>query len=196
MRLEEILHALRAEGLEPELTGDANIDFDIDQLTADSRMVRPNGLFVATRGESADGHLFIDKAVNNGAIAIVHEAMPGGHTLVESVSPGIASVRVTNSKVALGIIAAVICDLPSSAVACVGVTGTNGKTTTSFLLYQLFESVGLKSGLIGTIEYRAGRKFIEATHTTPDAIALQRLLSEMRSAGCKYCSMEVSSHAL
>lgn len=196
MLLEEIVAHLERAGLEPKLSGSTPENIEIDQLTADSRQVRSGGLFVAIRGTNHDGHLFIDKAVINGAIAIVHEAMPGHTTPTEGLPSGIASVCVSDSSAALGEIAAALTGHPSSDIACIGVTGTNGKTTTSYLVYQLLESLGRKSGLIGTIEYRSGDRRLASTHTTPDAVVLQKLLAEMREERCTSCAMEVSSHAL
>ncbi|MCB0717111.1 MAG: UDP-N-acetylmuramoyl-L-alanyl-D-glutamate--2,6-diaminopimelate ligase [Bacteroidetes bacterium] len=196
MRLHDIIDRLEAAGLEPVLTGGDNRNFEIDQLASDSRRVGPDGLFVAIRGTSVDGHLFIDKAVTNGAIAIVHEAMPADLAIVGDMPSGIASVHVDNSAGAYGIIASALNGDPSASVGCIGITGTNGKTTTSFLLWSLFELIGERCGLIGTIEYRSGRETLPSTHTTPDAAALHSLLAQMRDAGCSRCAMEVSSHAL
>lgn len=165
----------------------------IDHLANDSREVGPNGLFVAIRGEKTDGHQFIDKAVKNGAIAVVYEAMPAE---ARERFPGIAFVHVTNARAALAELGAVFYGDPSRALKMVGITGTNGKTTTAFLVHHLLTSLGERAGLIGTVEIRIGGTTIESSLTTPDALAVQRLLREMAAAGCTACAMEVSSHAL
>ncbi|WP_456425874.1 UDP-N-acetylmuramoyl-L-alanyl-D-glutamate--2,6-diaminopimelate ligase [Rhodocaloribacter sp.] len=165
----------------------------VDHLANDSRKVGPGGLFVAVRGERADGHLFIEKAVQNGAVAIVCEAMPEE---VRTRFPGIAFVRVNDSRAALAELAAAFYDDPSRELTMVGITGTNGKTTTAFLIRRVLEAQGVETGLLGTIAYHAGPKPVEATHTTPDALALQRMLRQMVEAGFSACVMEVSSHAL
>ncbi len=165
----------------------------IDHLANDSRRVGPRGLFVAIRGEQTDGHLFIDKAVYNEAIAVVCEVMP-----VEASRrfPGIAFVHVRDARAALAELAAAFYGDPSHTLKMVAVTGTNGKTTTAFLTHHLLTALGCKTGLIGTIEYRFGGPPVPATHTTPDALELQRMLRQMVEAGCTACAMEASSHAL
>lgn len=163
----------------------------IDHLAHDSRAVGPNGLFVAIRGEKADGHLFIDKAVQNGAIAILVEAVPEA-----DVSSGTACLQVTDTRAAWAEVAAAFYGDPSNELQTIGITGTNGKSTTAWLVHHLLTAFGKKAGLLGTIAYRIGDRERDATHTTPDALALQRLLREMVDAGCAACVMEVSSHAL
>lgn len=165
----------------------------IDHLAHDSRKVGPHGLFVAIRGEQADGHLFIDKAVQNGAIAIVCEAVPEDAVAQAS---GTAFVHVTNSRAALAELSAAFYGDPAHQLKLVGVTGTNGKTTTTFLLHHLLTTLGERTGLIGTIELRLGGAPIEASLTTPDALEINRLLRTMVTQGCTACVMEVSSHAL
>ncbi len=165
----------------------------VDHLASDSRNVGPGGLFVAIRGEQADGHLFIDKAVKNGAVAIVCEAMPEEARVR---FPGIAFVHVENTRAALAELAAAFYGDPSRELCLVGVTGTNGKTTTASLVHHLLEKQGVHAGLIGTIAYRFGAPPVTATHTTPDALAVNRMLRQMVDAGCTACVMEVSSHAL
>ncbi len=168
-------------------------DVDIDHLAGDSRQVGPNGLFVAIRGETADGHLFIDKAVQNGARAIVCEAVPADR---DDRYAGIAFVHVEDSRAALAELASVFYDHPSRDLNIVGVTGTNGKTTVTFLIYSVLTLLDARAGLIGTIEIRLGDRVIATRLTTPDALAVQRLLRGMAEAGCAACAMEVSSHAL
>ena len=168
-----------------------NLDTPLDHLAHDSRAVGPGGCFFALRGAAADGHLFIDKAVQHGATAVVCESPPQ-----TALPGGVALVTVTDARAALAEAAAVFFDHPSEHLRLVGVTGTNGKTTTAFVLHHLLGALGETAGLIGTIEVRIGERTAEATHTTPDALALHALLREMADAGCTACAMEVSSHAL
>ena len=162
----------------------------VNHLTMDSRTVKKFTLFVAVRGTQADGHDYIQQAIEKGAIGIVCEALP------EQLKDNVTYVQVSNSSEALGYIASNYYDEPSSHLKVVAVTGTNGKTTVATLLYRLTTAMGSKSGLISTVVNLIGKKSIPATHTTPDAIALQQLLSEMVAQGCEYCFMEASSHAL
>ncbi|ARA93735.1 UDP-N-acetylmuramoyl-L-alanyl-D-glutamate--2,6-diaminopimelate ligase [Rhodothermaceae bacterium RA] len=191
-RLRTLIDPLTRAGLVRTVRGLSD-DIVIDHLADDSRKVGPGGLFVAVRGERADGHLFIDKAVQNGAIAIVCEAMPGE---ASARFPGIAFVQVRDARQALADLAAAFYDHPVRALKMVGVTGTNGKTTTAYLVHHALTALGTTAGLIGTVAYRVGDETIAATHTTPGALALQRLLRGMVTAGCTACAMEVSSHAL
>ncbi len=165
----------------------------VDHLARDSRAVGPGGLFVAIRGEQADGHRFVDRAIQNGAVAVVAEAMPAGDA---GAARGVVWLQVRDSRAALAELAAAFYGDPSRALKMVGVTGTNGKTTTAFLIHYLLTQLGVKAGLIGTIVYDLGAEQREATHTTPDALDLQRMLRVMVDAGCAACAMEVSSHAL
>ena len=166
---------------------------EVDHLANDSRKVGPGGLFVAITGERFDGSLFIDKAVQNGAVAIVCEAMPGE---VRSRFPGIAFIRVADARAALAELAAAFFEDPSKALRLVGVTGTNGKTTTAFLVHHLLNTLGERAGLIGTIAYQFGGTPAPATLTTPDSLPLNAMLRQMVDTGHKACAMEVSSHAL
>lgn len=171
-----------------ELHGSTNLA--ILSLTSDSRKVEKNSLFVAVKGINSDGHNFIEMALEKGAIAIVCETLP------EKLKDKVTYVIVQNSTKALGILAANFYDNPSSNLKLVGVTGTNGKTTVATLLHQLYSSLGYTSGLISTVRNIIADKIVEATHTTPDPVQLQKLLSDMVKAGCSHCFMEVSSHAV
>jgi len=174
-------------GLE-EIKGTTNIA--VSAVVFDSRNARKDCLFVATRGTSVDGHLFINKAIEGGANAIVCEEFP------DEQFENITYVKVKDASYALGIIASNFYDEPSTKLKLVGVTGTNGKTTTVTLLYNLFKSLGYTVGLISTVRNKIHNEVIPATHTTPDAVALNELLSKMQEKGCQYVFMEVSSHAV
>lgn len=159
-------------------------------ITFDSRQVKPGDIFVAIAGRQSDGHRFISTAIEKGAIAIVCQVLP------ESLNSNVVYYQVENSSKALGLIAADFYGHPSSKIKLVGVTGTNGKTTSTTLLYQLFSKLGFKVGLLSTIENRIIEKVLATTHTTPNAVAIQSLLAQMVEAGCDYAFMEVSSHAI
>ncbi len=165
-------------------------DVEITELCFDSRKVKPGCIFFAISGTSSDGHIFIQQAINDGAKVIVCEEIP------QSTSNDITYVVVEDSAEALGLMAANFYDHPSSKLKLVGVTGTNGKTTVATLLYQLFLELGFKVGLLSTVQNYINKTIVPATHTTPDPLALNILLSEMVAAGCDYCFMEVSSHAV
>ncbi len=159
-------------------------------VSFDSRTVKPGYLFVAVKGTLSDGHQYIQKAVELGAIAVVCEKLP------ETIDERAVFVTVRNSGQALGIIASNFSGNPSEKVKLTGVTGTNGKTTTATLLYQLFSKLGYVVGLISTVENRIAMEVIPATHTTPDPIQLNDLLKRMVEKGCSHVFMEVSSHAI
>lgn len=162
----------------------------IDRLAFDSREVGPGTLFFATRGTQTDGHHFIDGAIDRGAVAVVCEVLP------EVLREGITYLCVADSSVALGRIASAFYGHPSSRLKLVGITGTNGKTTTATLLYQLFRQLGYKVGLISTVVYCIDDEQVASTHTTPDSIRLNEMMERMVVQGCEYCFMEVSSHSL
>lgn len=164
-------------------------DLEVNAVVLDSRQVVAGCVFVAVRGTQTDGHTYIDKAIQSGAIAIVCESLP------VKLLPGITYVTVADASVALAWMACHFYGNPSQELQLVGITGTNGKTTTVNLLFQLFTSLGYRCGLLSTVENRIGEKVVPATHTTPDAVAVNRLLAEMRDAGCTHVFMEVSSHA-
>ena len=166
---------------------------NVDRVTNDSRQVGKNGLFVAISGLYADGHAFIDKAVQNGAIAVVCEAMPADRATRFA---GVAFVHVTDSRAAHAELGAAFYGDPSRELMLIGVTGTNGKTTVTYLLHHALTRLGHKTGLIGTIQTRIGDDVLDASLTTPDAADIHRLIRRMVDAGCTAAAMEVSSHAL
>lgn len=167
-----------------------NMNVEVKGICFDSRKVQPGFLFVAVKGTLSDGHQFMDKAADLGAQVIVCEKLP------ETVNESITYATVKDSAQALGIIAANWFGNPSEKLKLVGVTGTNGKTTTVTLLYQLFTRLGYKAGMISTVENRIGDQVIPSTHTTPDPIQLNELLRKMVDVACAYAFMEVSSHAV
>jgi UDP-N-acetylmuramoyl-L-alanyl-D-glutamate--2,6-diaminopimelate ligase len=167
-----------------------SLDIEITSLTFDSRSVEAGSLFFALRGTSSDGHDFIDMAIERGTVAIMCEELP--QTIKESVT----YVVVADSQRAMGEAASAFWGHPSRRLKLVGVTGTNGKTTTVTLLYDLFRALGHKAGLISTVDYRFGETVVPSTHTTPDAIRLNAMMAKMVEKGCEYCFMEVSSHAV
>ena len=182
--LKELLSGVEVKKwIGPEDTGIGKVEFD-------SRKLQAGDLFVAQRGVKADGHAFIGKAVESGAVAVVAEELPG------TLQPGVVYVVTADSSVALGKIAANYYGNPSRQLKLVGVTGTNGKTTTATLLYELVCLSGRKAGLLSTVCNYIGDEKIPATHTTPDALAINRYMRAMVDAGCEYCFMEVSSHAV
>ncbi|NJL76850.1 MAG: UDP-N-acetylmuramoyl-L-alanyl-D-glutamate--2,6-diaminopimelate ligase [Saprospiraceae bacterium] len=162
----------------------------IPSIQFDSRRVEQGAVFVAVKGTQTNGHQYIEKAIAQGASAIVLEEMP----LV--LSEKVVYVKVENSAEALGWMASNFYEQPSSQLKVVAVTGTNGKTTTATLLYELFLALGYKAGLLSTIENKLAGKVLPATHTTPDALALNALLADMVEMGCDYVFMEASSHAI
>ena len=165
-------------------------EISIKSIQFDSRKVESDSVFVATRGTASDGHQFIPMAIEKGAKAIVCEEIP------TEINAEITYIKVVNSADALGKMASAWYDFPSSKMTLVGVTGTNGKTTIATLLYQLFRQLGYKSGLLSTVCNYIDDIAVEATHTTPDALALNELLAQMVDAGCEYAFMEVSSHSV
>jgi len=182
--LKDILYKAGIE----EVVGSTNVA--IENICIDSRLAKKFSLFIAVRGTVVDGHEFIDKAIEQGSLAIVCEELPTN--LVKEVN----YIQVRNSRFAAGVIASNFYDNPSEKLKLVGVTGTNGKTTVTTLLYELFKNLGYKTGLLSTVRNLIDGEVIEATHTTPDPISLNELLAEMVERGCEYAFMEVSSHAL
>lgn len=166
------------------------IQLSVNNLHFDSRKVTLNDVFIAVNGVHVDGHDYIKKAIDQGALAIVCEKLP------KQQINGVTYVVVKDSQQALSIMAGNYYDNPSEKIQLIGVTGTNGKTTVTSLLFQLFKDAGYKVGLISTVKVCIDNKEIPATHTTPDALQLQKHLSNMVSKGVTYCFMEVSSHGI
>jgi UDP-N-acetylmuramoyl-L-alanyl-D-glutamate--2,6-diaminopimelate ligase len=163
-------------------------DCEITSIACDSRAVEPGSLFVALKGQKADGAAFIAQAVERGAVAIVSEKGEARTSATQIVVP--------NTRHALADLAASFYQQPSRALKVSGVTGTNGKTTTAFLIKHICERALLRCGLIGTVRYEIGERILPAARTTPESLEVHELLWQMRSAGCKAAVMEVSSHAL
>lgn len=172
-----------------------NSAIEINDIEFDSRKISAsNGagvsMYVAQRGTLTDGHLYIPQAIANGAGAVLCEELPA------QLADNVCYIKVADSSIALGQIASAFYDFPSRSLKLVGITGTNGKTTTVTLLHRLFNDLGHKAGLLSTIVNKIGEEEVPATHTTPDALELNQLLRRMVDAGCGYCFMEVSSHAI
>lgn len=171
-----------------QIKGDTSVE--VSSLCIDSRKVVQGSVFIAVKGTQADGHVFIEKAINDGAIAIVCETMPA------QLEEGVTYIQVKDSAEAAGKIADMFYGNPSSRMKVIGVTGTNGKTTVATVLYKLFEGLGYKCGLISTVQNYIHKEAEVSTHTTPDSISVHALLGRMADAGCEYAFMEVSSHAV
>ncbi len=166
------------------------LSVQVEAITFDSRQVREGVAFVAVRGVQSDGHDYINKAVEAKAAVIICEQLP------EQFAEGITYVKVKDSGKALGLMASAFYGHPSHKIKLIGVTGTNGKTTSVTLLHKLFRELGYHVGLLSTVQNQIDEEVIPATHTTPDAVTLNALLDKMVKAGCTYCFMEVSSHAM
>lgn len=175
-----------------EMTGSA--DVDVIGVAYDSRKVKHGDVFIAMKGEKVDGHSFINDAVKRGAAAIVYEKITGSELKADSNK--LTAVKVHDSRKALAYISNNFYERPSDELAIIGVTGTNGKTTTTYLLKSILEAWGKEVGLIGTISYIVKDRHYDAPHTTPEAPEFQAILSEMLLAGCSHVVTEVSSHAL
>ena len=168
--------------------GDTNLE--ISQIDFDSRAVIEGSLFVAQKGVSVDGHLFIDKAIGLGATSVICEILP------EKKQENITFIQVDDSNTSLAIIASNFYDNPSSKLKLIGVTGTNGKTTIASLLYQLYKKAGFKVGLLSTVQILVDTIVYESTHTTPDSVTINNYLNQMVIQGVTHCFMEVSSHGI
>ena len=176
-----------------------SLDVDITGVNMDSRLVKEGDVFIAVKGTQADGHTFIPKAIEQGATAlIVSESITKIQEVISASAPekDITIVCVTDTEDAVGKVATAFYGDPTDRLTLVGVTGTNGKTTIATVLYQLFRGFGHKVGLISTVCNYIDDRAVEATHTTPDPISLNRLLGEMADAGCEYAFMECSSHSI
>ena len=184
IKLKDILYKVSLEAVA------GSTDVTVNEIHFDSRKVGFNDVFVAIRGTVSDGHEFIEKAVEKGALAIICEEMP------ENVINGITYVKVKDSQQALAFMAANFYENPSQNLKLVGVTGTNGKTTVASLLYQLFTKAGFKVGLLSTVQIIVDKESFKATHTTPDSLTINSYLKKMNDAGVEYCFMEVSSHGI
>ncbi|MBC6994514.1 UDP-N-acetylmuramoyl-L-alanyl-D-glutamate--2,6-diaminopimelate ligase [Neolewinella lacunae] len=200
MLLTPIIDRIRPLAITGELAGRG-----VSGVVFDSRKVTPGSLFVAVRGTQVDGHAYIAQAIAAGAAVIVHEGALAGDSPGEfrdagqgtmSNAEGPVFLSVADSARALGILASEFYGNPSQVLRLIGITGTNGKTTVSTLLHDLFTRLGYKAGLLSTVEVRIGTAIVAATHTTPDALAINAHLADMVAAGCDYAFMEVSSHAV
>ena len=182
MKLHELLKGITV------LESTVDFDMNIEDVAYDSRKVKSGGLFVAISGFASDGNRFISMALDKGAAVVVTAKKPEGD---------IPYVLVDNDRLALALIGCNFFDHPAKAMTLIGVTGTNGKTSTTLILKQVLEAVtGCKAGLIGTMENRIGDVVIPTERTTPESFELQALFAQMRDAGCRYVIMEVSSHAI
>ena len=184
MKLQDLLYRVKTL----KLIGLTSIK--ITNIHFDSRKVKKNGMFIAIKGIRTDGHNYIEKAIRKGAKVILVENIP-----VE-INDNITYVKVVNSNKALSVIASNFYHNPSKRIKLIGVTGTNGKTTIVSLLHQIFGLLNKKAGMLSTIENKIVENVIESTHTTPDILQINLLLNQMIDKGCKYCFMEVSSHAI
>jgi UDP-N-acetylmuramoyl-L-alanyl-D-glutamate--2,6-diaminopimelate ligase len=182
--LKDILYKVAIEAVK------GSTDLAINLIDFDSRKISLNDVFVAIRGSVSDGHDFIEKAINQGAIAIICEDFP------EKIINGVTYIQVKNTNEALAFLANNFYENPSSQLKLVGITGTNGKTTVASLLYQLFKKAGYKVGLLSTVKILVDEYEHKATHTTPDSLKINYFLNEMVNEGCEFCFMEVSSHGI
>ncbi|MGE6355752.1 UDP-N-acetylmuramoyl-L-alanyl-D-glutamate--2,6-diaminopimelate ligase [Flavobacterium sp. NPDC079362] len=182
--LKDILYKVAIESV----TGSTEID--VHKIEFDSRKIEANDVFVAIRGSLSDGHDYIEKAIQLGAVAIICDALP------ENIEKGVTYIKVKDTNTALAFMAANYFGNPSEKLKLVGVTGTNGKTTIASLLFQLFQKAGFKVGLLSTVKIMVDETEYKATHTTPDSITINHYLNEMIEAGVTHCFMEVSSHGI
>src|SRR6188472_1372731 len=165
-----------------------SVDRPVENIAYDSRRVQRHTMFVALRGEKTDGHQFIGQAIDKGASVIVAER--------EEKDPRVTSLLVENTRTALADFSATFYGHPARKLKLAAATGTNGKTTTTFLIKHICDNAGLRCGLIGTVRYEIGERILPAIRTTPESLDLQELLAQIANAGCKAAAMEVSSHAL
>ena len=184
MKLENIIKAIKV------LMIKGDTDKEIQGINIDSRLIREGHMFVAVKGTQSDGHDYIEKAIDNGASAVVCEDMP------EDIKENVTYIQVNDSEVCVGKLATTFYNNPTSKLELIGVTGTNGKTTIATLLYNMFRRFGYSTGLISTVCNYIDGEAVPTDHTTPDPVTLNALLGKMADAGCKYVFMEVSSHSV
>jgi len=184
MLLRDILYKTAIEAVK------GSTEINVAKIEFDSRLVAAGDAFVAIRGTQSDGHAFIEKAIAQGAIAVVCDTLP------ETVNEGVTYVVVKSTSAALAYMASNYYGNPSAQLKLVGITGTNGKTTIASLLYQLFKNAGYKTGLLSTVKIMVDEVEHKATHTTPDSLSISKYLRMMVDAGVDYCFMEVSSHGI
>src|SRR5438067_9728659 len=165
-----------------------SLDRPVENIAYDSRRVQRNSLFAALRGEKTDGHQFVGQAIDKGASVIVAER--------QNNDPRATCLVVENTRTALADLSAAFYGHPAGKLKLAAITGTNGKTTTTFLIKHICERAGLRCGLLGTVRYEIGERILPAIRTTPESLDLQELLAQIANAGCKAAAMEVSSHAL
>ena len=182
--LKDILYKVAIEALK------GSTDITINKMDFDSRKIGVNDVFIAIRGSISDGHDFIEKAIQQGASAVICDTFP------EKVDPAVTYIKVKDTNAALAFMAANYFENPSQNLKLVGITGTNGKTTIASLLFQLFKKAGFKVGLLSTVKIVVDNVEYKATHTTPDSITINHYLKEMLDNGVEYCFMEVSSHGI
>lgn len=192
----ELHHRTVGDILQPDWQVTGNPDTVLTGVQYDSRRVAPGNLFVAVRGGQADGHAFIPQALGNGASAIVYEQRWTGIAAARAAAPGVVWIGVHDCRAALAACSVGYYGDPSSTLGIIGITGTNGKTTTSYIMKAILEAWRCKVGMIGTISYMIGDRTFDAPHTTPEAPDFQRLLRSMADEACSYVVTEVSSHAL
>ncbi len=181
MHLSDLLHGVNAAPV---------AEIPVSGIACHSKLVRPGDLFIALKGASADGHAYIAEAIARGASAVIAERLPS------DLPRACPCLVVPNSREALVAVAARFYGHPSRTLRLIGVTGTNGKTTTTYLLQAILEASGARAGLLGTIVYRIGGRMVPSTNTTPGPLELQRYFAQMAGEGLRWCAMEVSSHAL
>lgn len=182
--LKDILYKVSIEAVK------GSTEIAVNKIEFDSRKIQENDVFVAIRGTLSNGHDFIEKAINLGAVVVICDTLP------DVIVTGITYIQVKDTNSALAFMANNYYDNPSSKLKLVGITGTNGKTTVASLLYQLFKKAGYKVGLLSTVKIMVDEVEYKATHTTPDSLTINYYLNEMVAIGCEYCFMEVSSHGI
>lgn len=184
MELQQLLNKITVK----EIIGSPNPQ--ISHIAFDSRKIVEDSLYIAVRGCATDGHAYISSAIEKGAVAVICEELPA------ALHPSVTYIVADHTELVLGIVASNFYDNPSSKLQLIGITGTNGKTSVTTLLYDIFKNLGFQSALISTVEYRIADEVFPSTHTTPDVLTLNRMLAKAVDAGCEYAFMEVSSHGI